>query len=385
VHMGANYPIDMVFTPHYTGERNVEFLIKSDAATGPEQNPLVDSIVRLYCEATGLSTIETLDFNNTPLCSNNTFYVSVINLSATTTVDIIGFYFDSQDSTAFSVTLPDETTISARDSILVGISFLPIEEKDYTVKLYLVNSLGMTIGINLKGSGIAPHYYSTVTNIKSLPGKNHTIPVNVRIPALTSGSIDTLAVEIKANKAMLKYIDNSFVSKLPQWVWDGPEILNNSIRFYGKGYMVTPFDGEVFTIDFLFMLTDSIREQIMFKPLIEPCITSFYPGTVFELDAICNLSSRLVITGNTPYDITKIAPNPASEFIEFSFGIGFEGLVKIDIVNTIGEVAATPVDEVFKSGTYHLKLPTDNLSDGLYFLRFSSGGFFDTKTFILKK
>jgi photosystem II stability/assembly factor-like uncharacterized protein len=78
-------------------------------------------------------------------------------------------------------------------------------------------------------------------------------------------------------------------------------------------------------------------------------------------------------------------PNPFNPVTTIKFSIPNSDLVKIQIINTLGEVVAVVYDEVLNPGTYKIKFDGSNFPSGLYFYRLETSKFSKTKKFLLIK
>ncbi len=78
-------------------------------------------------------------------------------------------------------------------------------------------------------------------------------------------------------------------------------------------------------------------------------------------------------TGNTPptpFDADNainIYPNPASSLFFLSFSNDIEQRLRADLIDVSGRKVLSISDQLYKKGTYTLKVPTDRLPNGLYF------------------
>mgnify|MGYP001304270880 CR=1 FL=1 len=70
-----------------------------------------------------------------------------------------------------------------------------------------------------------------------------------------------------------------------------------------------------------------------------------------------------------------VFPNPASEETNIRFNLPEKQHVKISILNMMGYEVMRPADEVMDQGQHNLKVYTNTLSSGQYFIRIESGEF----------
>jgi len=87
----------------------------------------------------------------------------------------------------------------------------------------------------------------------------------------------------------------------------------------------------------------------------------------------------------TTYSLDQNFPNPFNPATKINFSIPVEGLVSLDVYNSIGQKVATLVNENKTAGTYEINFNAANLSSGIYFYNLTSGNFTETKKMILMK
>ena len=77
-------------------------------------------------------------------------------------------------------------------------------------------------------------------------------------------------------------------------------------------------------------------------------------------------------------------PNPASEFVYLNFNSATEGLVNIEIVNSIGQlVKQHPVNTI--KGHNQFKIQVADIRPGMYILRINKGDLNLTRKFVIAR
>jgi hypothetical protein len=105
--------------------------------------------------------------------------------------------------------------------------------------------------------------------------------------------------------------------------------------------------------------------------------------------------ANVVITGplgisnlsNTPkeYSLSQNYPDPFNPTTKINYTIPKDGLVRLKIYNILGREVSTLVNEVKQAGYYTVDFNGTNFASGVYFYKFESGNFSDTKRFVLIK
>src|SRR4029453_6445099 len=88
-----------------------------------------------------------------------------------------------------------------------------------------------------------------------------------------------------------------------------------------------------------------------------------------------------VIEGSTD---PLLYPNPASEFVYLNFNSATEGLVNIQIVNSLGQlVKQCPVNTI--KGQNQFKIQVADIRPGMYILRINKGDLKLTRKFVIAR
>ncbi|MDO8549843.1 MAG: PQQ-dependent sugar dehydrogenase [Ignavibacteria bacterium] len=99
--------------------------------------------------------------------------------------------------------------------------------------------------------------------------------------------------------------------------------------------------------------------------------TFSYSGTVaIDLDIL-----------RKDYHLRQNYPNPFNPSTNIGFNIPEESKVKIEIINSLGEVVSELVDEVRQSGFYDETWNANNFSSGVYYVRISAESLFSDKSY----
>jgi hypothetical protein len=85
------------------------------------------------------------------------------------------------------------------------------------------------------------------------------------------------------------------------------------------------------------------------------------------------------------YRLEQNYPNPFNNSTVIKYSLPREGLVTLNIYNSIGEKIATLVEGVKEAGSYKAEFIATNLSSGIYYYRLKADDFVETKKMILLK
>jgi hypothetical protein len=85
------------------------------------------------------------------------------------------------------------------------------------------------------------------------------------------------------------------------------------------------------------------------------------------------------------FELGEAYPNPFNNTCVISFSIPNAAITRIDILNILGQVVATPVDNELSAGSHSVKFNADNLSSGVYFYKVTYNGISQAKKLLLLK
>jgi hypothetical protein len=155
--------------------------------------------------------------------------------------------------------------------------------------------------------------------------------------------------------------ENPIFSNFPVWgQWHG-------------GGTVLKYDKEYHLWFSLFHTTSQASPKIGYA--ISPIITT---GIDLPLNESANPDQ---------YNLHQNYPNPVNPTTAVVYNIPRDGLVRLQVYNSLGEVVATLVNQEKSVGTYSVEFDATiadrNLSSGIYFYNLKAGDFYETKKMVL--
>ncbi|RKY90881.1 MAG: hypothetical protein DRQ13_12090, partial [Ignavibacteriae bacterium] len=85
----------------------------------------------------------------------------------------------------------------------------------------------------------------------------------------------------------------------------------------------------------------------------------------------------------TEFKLLQNYPNPFNPSTNIKYSVPELSFVNIIVFNLIGEEIATLVNEELQSGNYEVNFDAANLPSGIYFYRFQTASFVETKKMVL--
>ena len=91
---------------------------------------------------------------------------------------------------------------------------------------------------------------------------------------------------------------------------------------------------------------------------------------------------KLVVTS---YSLSQNYPNPFNPTTTIDYSLAKDGLVKVELYNTLGQKLETVVNEHKSAGRYSINFNGEHLSSGVYFYRIEVSDFAQTRKMLLMK
>lgn len=383
---GGTFSIPIEFIPTKTGLLKVPILIISDAASGPNTKPRVNDTVLAY--GIGLNLVVTPNpfvFNDISACALRELTFTIDNSNFDTENNITSIEISGIDKDYFTI-VDYSRTITARSQGFIKVRFNPvISKKSYNANLFIQSDLGSLI-VPIQGTimteNLVPQFnldskFVPVKNIFDLAfmldvKNNHFIPIT---------KVD---FDIKLNKKSL--VAKSFASDIAGWNWQ--------IQDTKDGYLVqgtgpafsTPIKAN-FTMKFDTYLSDEYKTSVSITPTFAEANDCLIPTTVSEdiILATCFATGRTIIISEIPFKLNEVSPNSVMDDFDINFSLAFDSKVDLKIFNVLGELVQTIVEGYLSAGNYSFYIPTNKFSEGTYFIKFTTDGLTQIKSFILMR
>jgi len=86
------------------------------------------------------------------------------------------------------------------------------------------------------------------------------------------------------------------------------------------------------------------------------------------------------------FEIESVSPNPViQQNVKVKYSVAFDCYTNISVYNALGESVQTIFDGEMKEGIYEKEVELGDISNGVYFIKMTSGPYEETKPFIINK
>lgn len=96
------------------------------------------------------------------------------------------------------------------------------------------------------------------------------------------------------------------------------------------------------------------------------------------------VTSVTLLEDQEGYALGQNYPNPVNNGTRIHFKLKDAGDVNISVYDITGKVVAVPVNRFYERGDYEIDFYKNDLKDGVYFYRMTSGDFSETKRMLIK-
>ncbi len=119
---------------------------------------------------------------------------------------------------------------------------------------------------------------------------------------------------------------------------------------------------------------------------LDPCssvMPSASPSTVFLLDSLCGLQSKILQAPLGDFLLSEASPNPAHERSSVVFTVAFPTEVHLQLLNSIGEVVEELCHTMHAKGAYSADIDASGLADGVYYVKMQAGLYTKTRELVI--
>lgn len=397
---GATRDVLIDFTPINSGFINHDFAIIADVAIGNLTNDTFasDSVLpNLTGACSALSSANEVqnDFGNILICDKNGFFnYSLVNSSSVELIVNRNDVVITPNEDVFIVNMPEVVTLQPGQTQNIQVIFAPKDARVYNAKVEFDNNLNVDYILDLTGRGIFIDLTSSIGIPKGLmPGKDNTdkMRFNANVEEIAKGDpswdINEIVINIKYNFRAVHLLENNITDLTGGAMnWTANIVSINEINIVGTGSLMSAYNGGLCDIEFYMEMSDEFESEVYYSVFLPNCQTT---GTtdplITKLDEFCARDFRIFETGGTFDQMENINPNPLNQSTYVTYSTAFDGPVKIEIYDVMGNSISIPVNEIQESGFHQFFLNIENLHSGVYFINFHTLTKIQTSQFIIAK
>jgi hypothetical protein len=165
------------------------------------------------------------------------------------------------------------------------------------------------------------------------------------------------------------------------------QLPDGAIHVHGEGNAPLSGVGMLFWLRFRVLATPTDSTPIV---LADPLLGNghnprffFSKNGKFTATAQCEPGKNIIITPTTALESNS--PNPVFRRTTLRFMLADAGRVRIDVLDPLGRIVATPIDADFTAGEKTLEWNAPALRSGTYFLRMTAAGKTFSRTLVMRE
>jgi hypothetical protein len=164
----------------------------------------------------------------------------------------------------------------------------------------------------------------------------------------------------------------------------------SAITIWGKNQLSPDLPGGAGPGDELYLTRWSAVERKEYRLPITSL--SKLDGTILN-DAILSFEQNSILIAEVEllqelpqnFTLSQNYPNPFNPVTTIQYELPMDGMVKIEVYNTIGQKVVTLVDGEHIAGVHKVIFDAGHLASGTYFYRFTASGYNEIKKMVLVK
>ncbi len=391
---GQNLIIPINFTPQTIGANSGVVVVEADNLEGIE--PVTFKLNEFALSGESLpgdaTTLDTTMVGPILSCESKELLVNLPNVTKNAqTVDVVLI----QTGNNFSIPTTQFDIPLGALAIGAKVDYNPTSIGTHTAVLEYSFSDGTKFIAPVKGIAVTAIENLTFENAvyETDLGKNLTTKFNIDLSKYSIRNdvdVNELVITLRYNGRML-YMDGDAVKSnvgIVPTVDVSNQIAGNFASFTFTG-MIPLNKNLTFEVPYLVTLgNDTVTTISVDADFVGLGCISIGTGTAKSYSLGCNIANSLIADMNfveEGYNAVLVGENPVNDVLKIKYELPFESNVRIELYNSTGELAKTVKNGTSKFGISYEDLDVSNISSGVYMLRFISGPFVRSHTFVKVK
>lgn len=357
----SSKPIELSFSPKHTGINSVllEIITPFDTLHQVIQGFCLPSLVKVETPIIDLGKVWIHTRKDTLLA------ITLRNVNSDTLTIANSSIVSASQNSPFFITLGGGGfRLAPGQSRTMIISFAPnhIGRVTSTIE-FEYSGYGSPAKIHLSGEGFEENVSIDVSlrDTSAYPGNEISIPISITgNKNLTQSGTKNLQLTIQTNSTLLT-TENSVVSS---------NISNDTLVFSINTTLPQDNSGILSTLKFNTALGNDTSCNISVIKITsnnQPLTFRQKPSR-FTLQGVCKSDGGRLFSINGNVAIHAMYPNPASSESTLEFETIEHGITTISILDVLGNTAYTLLEQELPAKVHTLQIPTDNLSNGRYYV-----------------
>jgi hypothetical protein len=390
---GAELAIPVFFQPQASGQRRAFVEVLSDAAPGPNPNPVVADTVLLEGDGLAVGVDRPLvDFGGVLTCSVAEDSLVLFNGAGTTPLRITGYSVIAGDATGFELLPTPPFDVSPGGQVRLTVRFAPTQVRRYTVRLRLENDQQLPIELELRGEGreLRIEFGQGVVVERALPGIEVIVPLRVVqeewAGALQGPEDSELCLRVRYPVQFLEFLGVVRVQTSSRWDWSWQELAPGVLEFRAVGLEGwTPLVAQLDLRVRPYLALPPEQELVLeLCSALPRCLRPEIRNPRVRLADICFLNGRLVrLVGQST--VGAAFPNPVEQglTVTIPYWTPQPAELEVELFNSMGQSIRRIHYGSVPAGTGELWLPTEGLGAGPYAYRVRIGTAVEVGTFVV--
>ena len=305
------------------------------------------------------------------------------------------------------------------NALNLPISILPGETRTFDVVYTPTQAGNHNVTVDITSDAVSGNNTQvTLTGISQSLARNFTIAgptnaveigTNITVPVRLDAGANILLADVKQVQFTVNYQDangakilstvagNIVLNQALAAEWDlvNPNvdaangIATFTLQSKGPASLNNVAGTDIASITFLTTLDRAVQSvdlRLNAVAVGNTCVTLTSTNSIVNLNPTCALAYRGVMGSGVSFALANVNPNPVSaQGAEIDFSVAFTAPTEIVLYNTQGQIVMNLVNQTLQPGSYTVSMPTDKLSNGVYYYKMVSGTYSATKELVIQK
>lgn len=391
---GSSINIPVNFTPQTVGTVSGIVVVEADNVEGAEPVTfrLNEFTLSGESEPGDATTLDTTLVGPILSCESKELLVNLPNVTKNAqTVDVVLI----QTGNNFSIPTNQFTIPLGALAIGAKVDYNPTSIGTHNAVLEYSFSDGTKFIAPVQGTAVSAIEKLTFekNTYETELGKNLTAKFNIDLSKYSIRNdiaVNELVLTLRYNGRML-YMNNEGVKSnigIDAIIDSKNQLLENYATFTFNGNI--PLDKNLtFEVPYLVTMgNDTVTNIVVDANFAGLECLAIETGTATSFSLGCNIANTLLIDlnfANQGFAAGLVGENPVNDVLRIEYELPYENNIRIELYNSTGELTKVVKDGTAKFGISNENLDVSDIPSGVYMMRFISGPYVETQTFVKVK